>query len=117
MVVRVAVPIEAADRLEIGALALRRGRAQRAPSRRPRALTLSVAGLGGIPKRVPLAHGDAPIRHRATRLRVGDRRELLQGLLVPERMQGPDGLVEPALVSGEHETGKFTSPIMTLPWP
>ena len=47
---------------------------------------------GWEPQRIPLAHRDTPISHRAARLGFGDRGKPLHGLAVPERMQGPHGL-------------------------
>src|SRR5215207_7811451 len=105
MVVLIAVTVEPCDCLQVGLLAIRRGRRSeplldglKAGFQRRRAWR--------IPQRVPLTHGGAPVCHRATGLRVGDRRELLQRLLVPKRMQGPDGVVETALTLGRARDGE-----------
>ena len=45
-----------------------------------------------IPQWIPMAHRDAPIPHRAAGFGFGDRNKSLQGLGIPERMQGPHGL-------------------------
>ena len=47
-----------------------------------------------IPQWIPMAHRDAPIPHRAARFGFGDRGKPLQGLGIPEGMQGPHGLLE-----------------------
>ncbi len=40
-----------------------------------------------VPQLMPLAHGEAPLRHGALGIILGDVGELFLGLLVPERMQ------------------------------
>src|SRR5262249_1402962 len=42
-----------------------------------------------IPQWIPMAHRDAPISHRAAGFGFRDRSKRLQGLGIPERMQGP----------------------------
>ena len=47
-----------------------------------------------IPQWIPMAHRDAPIPHRAAGFGFGDRGKPLQCLGIPERMQGPHGLLK-----------------------
>ncbi len=44
-----------------------------------------------VGRQTPSQHRDAPIPHRAAGFGFGDRGKALQGLGVPERMQGPHG--------------------------
>ena len=89
----VVISIERGDRRDIGLLAL---------GLRPGGVGLRDrfgAGLQRrlarrVPQRIPVAHRDAPIGHRAVGLRLGDVAEAFQRLRVPERVQRPGGVVE-----------------------
>ena len=93
MIELVAVPVEGRDRRDVVLLALgfrRRGECLRDRLR----ARLQRRRAGRKPQRVPMAHRDAPIAHRAAGLRFGDRGERLQRLGIPERVQGPHGVLE-----------------------
>ena len=89
----VVVPVEGRDRRDVIAFAiglLLRGHRllDRLRAR------LQRRRVGRVPQRVPMAHRDAPIAHRAIGFDLGHGSKGLDRLLVPEGVQDPDGLIE-----------------------
>ena len=84
------------QRFDVVSLALCR-RADRQSACDCVAADLQAVGPRRCPDLVPDAHGDAPVRHRAIRLGIADRGELLQGLPVPEGMERRECRIETRL--------------------
>src|ERR1700720_2446244 len=91
MIKLVAVAIEGRDRSDVVVLTL--GLWSRGNGLLYRlSACLQRRRAGWKPQWIPMAHRDAPIPHRAAGFGFGDRGKPLQGLRIPERMQGPHGL-------------------------
>jgi hypothetical protein len=100
MIERVPVLVVRLDRRDVVALPLRLG-ARRAALFSRREPVPERRGVGGTDERVRTsAHRDAPVRHRAARIRLGDFAERVEVLRIHEVVQQSDRVVELLLGRG-----------------
>ena len=105
MIELVMIGVEGRERLDVIAF-VRRRPAQRQRPRDGLASRFQARRRRRRPDLIPHAHGDAPIGHGAVRLGLGDRREFLQGLPVPERVQRCERGIEARLNVGAAGDGQ-----------